>query len=221
MELTTFSNKTDFIDTSAALIKDIITQTDQPRIGLSGGQTPRPIYQALSATGVDVSATTFVQVDERYVPHDHSESNYHTIRHALLDNLPSPPAAFYFFNVLLPVRKALKEYKKIVKKNTPLDLCILGMGSDGHVASLFPHAEILKTKRKLVARTTTNTHSIENRLTLTFPAILKSRRILLLVEGMTKKQAVLDLMHSEKSLQEMPAKRLLEHEQCIVHFGDY
>ena len=156
------------------------------------------------------------QVDERYVPRDHPDSNYKNFLH-LLGGVRGDTRV-YAFDPLLSIKEALDAYEKIIQKSLPFDLCILGLGSDGHTASLFPNLSALHENTRLVAHTTTDNFAVRDRLTMTFPAIMASKKILLLLRGKEKKQILDGLLHSNKTIDELPAKKLLEHPDLTIHF---
>jgi len=170
-------------------------------IGVSGGKTPTEIYQEIGRN-VRLKGATYVAVDERYVPPDHPNANALLWREILPHVLN--------FDTSLPITDSLDQFEVAVRPLLPLDICTLGMGPDGHTASLFPHASALDTDG-LVAHTTTDHFAIHDRLTLTFPAIMQSRTILLLLRGREKRPVLTELLEGTLSPDEFPAKRLLEH----------
>ena len=192
MDQKTFSSELDFINSSTIFIK-VVLQKNRA-IALSGGSTPKPIYKALAQDKtIPWNHIQLFEVDERYVPADHPDSNHHLIKNYLLSPPPSLklrragisyPNNWHFFNTTLPIPAALDQYEAIVRQHQPFDLCILGMGQDGHTASLFPHSEALYEAERLVAHTTTDAFPVHDRLTLTFASIMASKKLLLLLKGM-------------------------------------
>ena len=155
--------------TAATGIVDAANRTVAQRgafsIVLSGGSTPRTLYQLLATP--DISAEMpweHVQVywgDERHVPPDNLESNYRMAREALLDRVPVPPANIHRIPAELPNADTVAAaYEDDLRRSMNLesgefprfDLVLLGMGDDGHTASLFPHTGALHEAKRLVVR---------------------------------------------------------------------
>lgn len=197
MNVRTFRDQKTWIGTSLAIIEQART------IALAGGQTPKPVY-----TDINPEDKEFFQTDERYVPADHPDSNQKMIRCYIPELIA--------FDTSLPIEKCLARYEALLPEQ--FDLVILGIGQDGHIASLFPHSPALHETKRRVAHTTTDMFKIHDRLTLTLPPILNSTSILVLLEGEKKAKILNELEHSEKSIEELPAKALLKHENLIIHY---
>lgn len=167
-------------------------------IALSGGNTPRLLYRHLVAMGRDAAPwdrVTFWFGDERCVPNDHAESNAGMAWEELLLPLGITPTQV----VALPAgdpRDAAVAYgvslrDRVGRPIPRLDLVLLGIGIDGHVASLFPGAPALNEKVALAAAATAPPgHAIRQRVTLTFPVINNARAVFFLATGAEKKRAV-------------------------------
>lgn len=209
MHVQTFTDNKSFIHKSAQIMREACTQ-EKACIGLSGGKTPIPIYREL--TPQDVASAQLYMLDERYVPASDPRSNVHAISMAL------PPVPIENFDTSLPIEQSLAAYSK--KLPEMFTLCILGIGTDGHVTSLFPHSPAL-TEKNSVAHTTTDTLDVRDRLTVTFPLIISSKKILLVASGKSKKQIIDDLLHSQKTVDELPAKKLLGHPNITIHYLQY
>lgn len=226
-----FSTPKAFIQTSVDFIKNICHKKSGPvTIALSGGSTPAPIYQALARDrDIPFERIEFFQVDERCVARNQAESNYKLITENLfsvieknhvrgLNLLPFQP-----FDTTLSIPEALKRYEEILQQKVPngFDIIILGLGPDGHTASLFPHSPVLHEKNRLVAHTTTDQFAVRDRLTITFPLILQSKNILILVKGLEKKSIVEKLTNQSTTVDELPAQVLSKHRHSTIYFGDY
>ena len=176
---------------------------DRPfAVALSGGSTPRRLYQILADRHRDSfpwSRTYFFFGDERFVPPDSPDSNYRMALEALLDRVPAPPAGVYRMPTDGDPHDAAKRYEATLKayyrgesldSTRPLfDVVLLGLGDNGHTASLFPGTDVLENALDWVAPCVP--HDAPNtRLTLTYPAIACSRHVVFLVAGAGKQAAL-------------------------------
>jgi 6-phosphogluconolactonase len=168
-------------------------------VALSGGSTPRRLYQLLAAKSfrsqVDWGRVEFFWGDERCVPPDHADSNYHMAREAMLSHLPIPAEHIHRMEAERPDREAAaRDYEALLARvfgvsagaePPALDLVLLGMGPDGHTASLFPRTTALnETTRWVVANHVPQLNT--DRLTLTLPILNRAREVLFLVAGADK-----------------------------------
>ncbi|MDP2625104.1 MAG: 6-phosphogluconolactonase, partial [Candidatus Peregrinibacteria bacterium] len=142
----------------------------------------------------------------------------------IVENLVRPMGdslkEFNAFDTTLPIEDCLFQYEHELV-NIPdrtFELIILGIGEDGHIASLFPHSEALLEEKRLVAHTTTDNFSVGDRLTMTLPVILKSKAILVLLQGMEKQKVLNKLDDETLSIQEFPARALVDHPNVTIHF---
>ncbi len=165
---------------------------------LSGGSTPLPLYRALAATPLDWPRVTFALVDERWVGPDHPASNERAVR-AAFAGTPAAQAAFVGLKTDAPSPAAALAgiEARVARLVWPADLCVLGMGPDGHTASWFPNAEGLSEAldddaprvAAIRARPSAVTGETIDRMTLTAPLVLSSRRLVLLMAGEDKRGA--------------------------------
>jgi len=167
----------------------------QATVALSGGSTPRTLFRVLAsgyADHIDWSRVTVFQVDERMVPPDHIDSNWRMIREELLSKVRVGEAC----RMRAEQPAAAEEYEKLVRDHAEsgddsipqIDIVLLGMGKDGHTASLFPQSPALDESQKLVVRTEAPSLGTE-RITLTFPLINVARHKFFLVRGSDKAEA--------------------------------
>lgn len=231
----TFSTAQEWIHASVDYLVATCVENDHIRLALSGGSTPAPIYKSFAASK-KLSQTlriTFFEVDERCVPADDSNSNQRLIYTHFIEPFrahnPTRLSTGYFFRTDCSIQQSLSEYEQCLTQNihTPnllhpvlFDLCVLGLGTDGHTASLFPHSPTLHETERLVAHTTTDEFAVRDRLTITFNAIMASNKILLLVKGKEKQSIIHDLLYSTKTIDELPAKKLLEHPDLTIHYAE-
>ena len=162
-------------------------------VALSGGNTPKPLYELLAtdafADRIDWTRVEIFFADERCVPPDHLHSNYLMARLVLLDNVPIPPGNVHRIRGGLPPTDAALAYHNelgsALSRDGRLDLILLGMGPDGHTASLFPGSVALEEKdTDVVAIYVEHMHSW--RVTLTLSALNAATNILFLVSGVGK-----------------------------------
>jgi 6-phosphogluconolactonase len=187
-------------------------------IALSGGSTPRLLYEHLARPPwrerFPWARAHWFWGDERFVPHDDALSNYRMAREALLANSPAPPANIHPMPTEgMDPDAAARAYERELKAfhgaerldpARPLfDVTLLGLGEDGHTASLFPGSPVLSERARWVAPVVGA--KAEARLTLTYPALESSRRVAFLVAGRDKRAVVSALRRGDGDL---PAARL-------------
>ena len=213
-----FTNKEALTKATAQLIitesKNCIKEKGSFTWALSGGSTPLQLYKLLATDAyqkkLDWKNIYIFWSDERYVPFQSEDNNSHQAKLALLDHIPIPQENIFTIPVNLPVKKAAKHYeetlKQFFKTDQPVfDLILLGMGSDGHTASLFPHTEILKEKEALVKNIFIEHVNME-RITFTVPLINKAKKILLLISGGEKAEILQKVLSEKKQPQLYPAQ---------------
>jgi len=183
-------------------------------LALAGGGTPQRLYELLASEFRDQVPWQDVHVfwsDERYVPLDHPESNYRMARDVLLDAVPLPAANVHPPETEIddPDASALRyeqEVRRVFLPEEPrFDWMLLGLGEDGHIASLFPGSPELEVERRLVVAVTESPKPPAVRLTMTLPLINRSREVHFLVSGEAKRDA---LAKSRREGTELPAQRV-------------
>jgi 6-phosphogluconolactonase len=175
-----------------------VTRDGDARIALSGGSTPRRFHELLAAAeGVDWSRVHVYWGDERAVGPDDEQSNYRMARETLLDHVPLPPANVHRMQGELPAAEAASAYEELLRETFKLsagqlprfDLLVLGMGADGHTASLFPGTDALEERERLVVAN--HVPQLETtRITLTYPVLNAAAHALFLVAGADKAAAL-------------------------------
>lgn len=195
-----------FASTAAAVLaRRIAALSEQERvsIALSGGTTPRPVYRALAEEAIDWSRLEVFFVDERLVSFDDPGSNYGMARRALLDHVPIPPERVHPLPAeATDLATALEGYAESLPER--LDIVVLGIGSDGHTASLFPGSEALYADGP-VARSESPVPPVD-RLTLTPPVIQSARVIVMLAQGTEKGDAVRAALAESGDVERCPAR---------------
>ena len=183
-------------------------------VALSGGSTPAGMYWLLAAepfrSQVQWDRVQFFWSDERCVPPDHSDSNYGTAERELLSLLGVPESNVHRMRGEQDPETAAAEYeaevRAVVDGDPPaFDLIYLGMGDDGHTASLFPHTRALHVTDRLVAANYVEKLSA-NRLTFTSTLINAARQVMLMVTGEGKAQALKAVLEGERDPETYPSQ---------------
>jgi len=178
-------------------------------LGLTGGRTPVPVYRALAAeplrSRVDWARVRIYFADERAVPPDDPRSNVRLARETLIDPLRIPPRNVHRMKGEYPdLEVAVVEYEAHLTE--PVDALILGIGEDGHVASLFPGSALVGEGKRRVAAVTDSPKPPARRLTLTPRALAEARRVLVLATGAAKAAAVALALEGEDGPLVVPAR---------------
>ncbi|HKT60010.1 MAG TPA: 6-phosphogluconolactonase [Gemmatimonadales bacterium] len=174
-------------------------------LGLAGGRTPEPVYRELAqAADIAWSRVSVFFSDERAVPPDHVESNYRMVRSALLARVPIPAASVHRMEAERADRdQAAREYERLLP--AALDILVLGVGQDGHTASLFPGSPALHEQRRLVLPVV-GTKSPADRMTITPPVIASAHRIAVIATGADKAAVVARALEGPIAPEEVPAQ---------------
>jgi 6-phosphogluconolactonase len=192
---------------------------------LAGGNTPRLLYKILAARpAVDDMPWEHTHLfwgDERWVPHDHPDSNFGMAKKILLEKLPVPAGNVHpIYTDFETPGTAAAAYEKLLRDigaAEGLDLILLGMGDDGHTASLFPASPALDITDRLVTDVIAPAHiPIVNRVTLTLPAINMARNVLFLIAGPRKNQILQTILDDPPTaFQLYPAARVRPKNKII------
>jgi 6-phosphogluconolactonase len=172
---------------------------------LPGGRTPEPVYRALaSASGIDWTRVDVFFGDERAVPPDHPDSNYLMVHRALLSRVPVPPGRIHRMEAERSDREAAaREYERSLPSR--LDILVLGMGPDGHTASLFPGSAALDERHRLVVPVIGAKPPAE-RLTITPPVIAAARRVAVIATGEDKAAMVARAIEGPLAPKDVPVQ---------------
>lgn len=154
-------------------------------VSLAGGSTPKELYRLLAEQSVDWSRLHLLWGDERNVPHDHPESNYRMVKEAFLDKVRGL-GGVHPWPILASPDQSAAQYDGLLRQlGRGPDLCLLGMGDDGHTASLFPGSTALQEQQHWATSTWVEKFSA-HRLTMTYPYLNLSRRVVFLITGAGK-----------------------------------
>jgi 6-phosphogluconolactonase len=191
----------ELIRVSAERIASLLSESVQSRgmamFALSGGSTPQSVYSILGSeplrSGIPWPSVHLFWGDERCVPPGHPQSNYRMVNETLLQHVDIPSGNVHRLKGELDPAMAAKQYEEEIRQTFQVnedkvprfDVILLGLGEDGHTASLFPNTPALKEQQKLVTEVyieKLKTH----RITLTFPVINNAYHVLFLVSGKGK-----------------------------------
>ena len=171
-------------------------------IALSGGTTPLPVLEILKTKKLNWSRFNFFMVDERVVSIDDDSSNFGNINKVFFDAIES--TRFSMVQNGISTSDSIAIYQQNISTTVPIDpngfpqfdLILLGMGDDGHTASLFPNTEALQEQKELVVLNKVPQLNTE-RITLTYPVLLHSKEIIVMVKGESKLKIITELYASE------------------------
>ncbi len=184
---------------------------------VSGGHTPWVMLRALAGEQVPWSEVHVLQVDERVAPADSDERNFKHLRESLLSHAPLPPGNLHAMPVEaddLPAaaRQYAQTLESLAGSRPALDLIHLGLGPDGHTASLVPGDAVLEVTDAWVALTG-GTYQGRRRMTLTYPVLDQARAVLWLVTGAEKVDALRKLQQRDRAI---PAGRVRQEGAIVV-----
>ena len=201
---------------------------------LSGGKTPGYLYSILAAKYSDEipwRKTHLFLSDERYVPLDHPLSNFAMVHSKLVSKVSLPPENLHPVPVdMNSPEKAARSYEKVLKEFlqeskekelSMFDVVLLGMGEDGHTASLFPGSPVLYEKRRLTAAVTApSSFSPRQRITLTLPAINASEKVFFLVAGAKKRISVSKVFEKDGTSKDRIPAAMVIPKKSLIWFLD-
>ena len=158
-------------------------------IALTGGTTPARAYELAAELRPDWSSTQLWWGDDRCVPPEHEWSNYGMAKRTLLERIAVQPAAVHRVRGELGAERAADAYDRELEGVT-LDLVLLGMGSDGHIASLYPHAPGLAERERRAIAAEAKLEPLVDRVTMTIPMLESEPLVLFFVAGAERADAV-------------------------------
>ncbi len=196
---------------------------------LAGGSTPKRIYELLASdefnTQLDWSGVHIFFGDERCVPPDHADSNYRMASEALLSRVPLPEQNIHRMrgegDAVANSRLYEDELRGVFDgENWPqFDLVMLGMGDDGHTASLFPSTNALDVQAAWVTANWVEKFDTF-RVTLTAPAINHARHVMFIVTGASKAERLQEVLYGERDEHRLPSQLIQPDEGALVWFLD-
>ena len=216
-----------------ALARDAIARRGRFSVALAGGSTPRRVYELLSSpdhrAAVDWDRVEFFWGDERVVPPDHPDSNYGMAFAVLLAPLAVPSSRVHRIKAeRLDLEEAARDYHMEIARvlgaeaagpPPAFDLILLGMGADGHTASLFPYSEALPERRRWVV-----SHYVARlgarRITLTPPILNRAREIRVLVAGADKASTLHEVLEGPRDPERLPVQLVAPESGRLVWLVD-
>lgn len=208
--------------------RDFHDEQESFSVALAGGRTPKRVYELLATEQFkDRVAWSRVHLffgDERCVPPDHPDSNYLMAFRALLSKVPIPAANVYRIAGEEDPTESARDYDAILRKFfgrmawPRFDLVLLGMGNDGHTASLFPESNVLEETSRLVVPTRSSQGQC--RITLTLRAFDHAAHIIFLVTGEEKAATLSSVMQRQSSSRQLPASFIKPIDGTLEWFVD-
>lgn len=197
-------------DRTARALRAALAGTPRVTLCLTGGSTPKPAYERLSgAEGIEWNRVHVFWSDERCVPPDDENSNYGMAKRTLLDPAGVPDSNVHRMPGECPPDEGAMVYEQALEQffgdDLRFDVLHLGMGDDGHVASLFPGSPALDvTDRRVVHTTSPPGAAVDDRLSLTYPALASARLALVAAHGEGKRPAFADVLDAYDGEQDGP-----------------
>lgn len=202
-------------DEVADVLRTAIADGGGATLAVSGGNTPKKFFHALSRQELDWEAVTVTLVDERWVPDTEERSNARLVaEHLLWNEAAEAPFVPLYVDAASPEGALHEVQERISDLSGPLTVAVLGLGEDGHTASFFPGGDRLAdaidpTGHALVLPMRAPA-AVEPRITLTLPVLLAAKKLVLHVEG-AKKRAVLEEALAGEDAMHMPIRAVLKH----------
>jgi 6-phosphogluconolactonase len=209
-----------------SVAKESIADHAQFFVALSGGSTPKILFEHLCQPPyqqqLDWSKIFLFWSDERSVPPDHPDSNYHMAMEAGFQAMSIPKEQIHRMQAEESIEENSLLYEKTIHtvlKGRPFDLVMLGMGDDGHTASLFPHTEGLKSQARWVVANYVPEKKTW-RMTLTFECINQARHIAIYVLGACKKHILEKVLKSPPQFDLFPVQKVGTREHPALWIAD-
>lgn len=205
--LFTSTNSTEFWQHVVAEVTANLETKEQIHLATSGGSAANTLDYLPQEL---LRKSTVYLVDDRFVPETHADSNVAFVRGKLPES-----TALHSFPITSSRKESVTAYQTTLEQRLRdagylFDLTILGIGPDGHFASIFPHSNALKIIDTLTTTSETDMFAVRERVTLTIPAILSSKKIIVILIGSTKANVLTTLQKPETSIADFPAKALYD-----------
>ncbi len=193
------------LDLVTKRIYSAVAEHDICSLAVAGGSTPKPLYEAIAKQPLPWDALHVFWGDERYVPADHADSNQRMVREAWLDRVPIPPENVHSAPTDGDPQACVDRYEKELQmffhappEDFPqFDVVLLGLGDDGHTASLFPHTPALDVRDRLVTR---GEKGGQTRISFTAPLINRAQCVIFMVCGASKAPALAQVLRKDDAV---------------------
>jgi len=213
----------------ARIAREAISGRGRFAVALSGGETPRRLYALLGSPlfqdEINWNGAHFFWADERCVPPEREESNFKWAWDLFLSKTPVPASNIHRIRGEEDPEKEAKRYETELRlffgsEGPPrFDLVLLGVGDDGHTASLFPDSNAVEERTRLVLPVFLEEPK-KNRITLTLPVLNHASKILFLVSGSSKAEVVKRILAREKSAEKLPAALVKPYQGSVLWLID-
>lgn len=223
MEVTLSPDYEALSQAAAQRIQDAVTEILSEQVlftlALAGGGTPRRLYERLAGADLPWSRIHLFWGDERFVPHDHPKSNVRMVRETLLNDISIPDENVHPIRTDDAPEAAASAYEDTLqgifaRRTHTFDLVLLGMGKDGHTASLFPeHAPDQDDPKWVRGVSAPPRHDIAQRITCTLPVLTDARRAYVLVSGASKRETVEAVIYDGD--EDLPITHVRPREQLV------
>ena len=211
------------------IVEETLKERDFVSIAMAGGSTPKLLYTLLAseeyASSIVWERVLVFWGDERYVPLDHEKSNFRMTKEALLDNVPLLPDHI-FPTPISPTspHDAAEAYAVTLKEQLRrcdgrMDIVLLGMGDDGHTASLFPGSPALDEQQRMVVAAPAPVEP-KQRITLTYPVLNNARNVFFLVSGENKAPALDCVVGNPSSVSVCPSSAVKPTDGTLIWWVD-
>ncbi|MGQ0542634.1 MAG: 6-phosphogluconolactonase [Blastocatellia bacterium] len=218
------------VDLFVSIAKKTIEEKGRFTVALAGGSTPKALYERLASVNFSWINALFFFGDERNIPPDNERSNFRLANEAFLRKADVPPKNIFRWRTELGDTYSIAtEYESILKKTViqdkrstaspRFDLILLGLGTDGHTASLFPHTKALHENEKLAVANWVPQLN-EYRFTMTFPVINNATNVIFLVSGKEKSVMVKRVIEGNRDWDAFPAQLVLPSSGKLIWLLD-
>jgi 6-phosphogluconolactonase len=212
----------------ADLSAEAIAARNRFTVAFSGGSLPKLLCPPLVAeplrSQINWTGWHVFWADERHLPLTHADSNYRLVREELFEHVDIPPDQIYPIDDTLAPEATAIAYQAVLNRvfdRLPrFDLILLGMGEDGHTASLFPHHPLLNESKRWVAAVLDSPKPPPERITLTLPLLNNARHVAFVTAGASKADVLSQVLETETSSGSLPAQRVQPAAGDLVWFVD-
>lgn len=213
------TNSSDFLENEIKILLIKKDKSGSVNIALSGGQTPLPIYENLAKAKIFWKSVNIFIVDERCVHESHRDSNFGQIKKIFEE---TECTIIKFFDTQVSIEDNIERYERLINEktintttNSPvLDLIVLGMGTDGHTASLFPYDKSLDTNDNIIFSEPKNvSHS---RLSFGYSILFAAKKLVLIIRGKEKRKLLEKISEAETDYHQYPISRVMKNTQLTI-----